>query len=583
MATSCGSPCYAAPELVVSEGLYVGSAVDIWSCGVILYAMLSGYLPYDDDPDNPEGDNINLLYKYIMSTSLKFPDHLSALAKNLLQIMLVPEPEYRCSINQIMEHPWLHSQRDVFERTIEINEYVFQENMYRKSQQAKRDLQERRRVQQEAKAAKVAIQRSQSSMPGSSVTASMLDARRAQRHHSALPTTSTMPEFLANAGRAHPLGQPAPSAPAPAQTSPVFARTAIVPATSVPLPRDAPTPETWEIVTPPRIDTNAAADVRAPLPPSPDSPAYKPSFERAESAAAVENDPQAEATAERPTMQQNKNRHTIQVEYDGEAAYEKMHEVYDARDEDANVDTRPSKKRTLHVPQATTSDIEMASGSESGHARASTMESLALDATTPEASQILTPDQTTVSLPPGAAPAKPVSAESQADTPLTPRASNLAIREDILATPRAQVTPIATPKASLRAQGKRFDSMPPPAVPPPKAVSDHAEPPRSAGLTPLGLPKVPPPKRDRARKGMSLDKFGLAKLLGQTPASSSLDVSRPPPSAGVAAAALQEAQAGPRESRESKRSSMIRPRTAESENKDKKSSRRRTLQLITSR
>jgi protein-serine/threonine kinase len=570
----------------VSEGLYVGSAVDIWSCGVILYAMLSGYLPYDDDPDNPEGDNINLLYKYIMSTSLKFPDHLSALAKDLLQIMLVPEPEYRCSINEIMGHPWLYSQRDVFERTIEMNEYVFQENMYRKSQQAKRDLQERRRVQQDAKAAKVAIQRSQSSMPGSSVTASMLDARRAQRHHSALPTTTTMPEFLANAGRAPPLGQPAPSAPAPAQTSPVFARAAIVPAASVPLPRDTPTPETWEIVTPPRIDTSAVSDVRAPSPPSPpspSSPAYKPSFEWAASAAAVENDPQVEATVEGPTMQQNKNRHTIQVEYDGEAAYEKMNQVYGARDEDANANPRPSKKRTLHVPQATTSDIEMASGSESGHARASTMESLALDATTPEASQILTPEETTVSLPPGAAPAKPVSAESQADTPLTPRASNSAIREDILATPRAQVTPTATPKASLRAQGKRFDSMPPPAVPPPKAVPELAEPPRSAGLTPLGLPKVPPPKRDRARKGMSLDKFGLAKLLGQTPASSSVDVSRPPPSAGVAAAALQEAQARPGQSMESQRTSMIRPRTAESENKDKKSSRRRTLQLITSR
>lgn len=36
MSTSCGSPCYAAPELVISDGLYVGSGVDIWSCGVIL-------------------------------------------------------------------------------------------------------------------------------------------------------------------------------------------------------------------------------------------------------------------------------------------------------------------------------------------------------------------------------------------------------------------------------------------------------------------------------------------------------------------------------------------------------------------
>ncbi|KAJ3199455.1 hypothetical protein HDU67_002814, partial [Dinochytrium kinnereticum] len=95
--TSCGSPCYAAPELVISDG-YVGEAADIWSCGVILYAMLCGYLPFDDDPANPDGDNINLLYKYILETELDFPDYVSDDARLLLQRMLVPDPKYRAKM-----------------------------------------------------------------------------------------------------------------------------------------------------------------------------------------------------------------------------------------------------------------------------------------------------------------------------------------------------------------------------------------------------------------------------------------------------------------------------------------------------
>ncbi|KAJ7725284.1 CAMK/CAMKL/Kin4 protein kinase [Mycena maculata] len=107
MQTSCGSPCYAAPELVISEGLYVGSAVDIWSCGVILYAMLAGYLPFDDDPANPDGDNINLLYKYIVNTPLAFPEYISDEARDLLKMMLVPDPRKRASLANVMQHPWL--------------------------------------------------------------------------------------------------------------------------------------------------------------------------------------------------------------------------------------------------------------------------------------------------------------------------------------------------------------------------------------------------------------------------------------------------------------------------------------------
>ncbi|KAI8058071.1 kinase-like domain-containing protein [Syncephalis plumigaleata] len=119
MATSCGSPCYAAPELVVSEGMYVGTAVDIWSCGVILYAMLAGYLPYDDDPANPDGDNINLLYKYILATSLVFPDYISPDARDLLRKMLVPDPRRRCTMEVIKQHRWLSAHAHIFEENLE--------------------------------------------------------------------------------------------------------------------------------------------------------------------------------------------------------------------------------------------------------------------------------------------------------------------------------------------------------------------------------------------------------------------------------------------------------------------------------
>jgi protein-serine/threonine kinase len=107
MQTSCGSPCYAAPELVVSDSLYTGRKVDVWSCGVILYAMLAGYLPFDDDPANPEGDNINLLYKYITTTPLTFPEYVSPHARDLLRRILVPDPRKRADLFEVARHSWL--------------------------------------------------------------------------------------------------------------------------------------------------------------------------------------------------------------------------------------------------------------------------------------------------------------------------------------------------------------------------------------------------------------------------------------------------------------------------------------------
>ncbi|KAJ5983328.1 hypothetical protein N7481_005427 [Penicillium waksmanii] len=108
MQTSCGSPCYAAPELVVSDSLYTGRKVDVWSCGVILYAMLAGYLPFDDDPANPDGDNINLLYKYIVTTPLTFPEYVTPHARDLLRRILVPDPRKRADLFEVARHSWLN-------------------------------------------------------------------------------------------------------------------------------------------------------------------------------------------------------------------------------------------------------------------------------------------------------------------------------------------------------------------------------------------------------------------------------------------------------------------------------------------
>ncbi|KAI9308399.1 kinase-like domain-containing protein, partial [Cunninghamella echinulata] len=113
LSTSCGSPTYAAPELVFLEtNGYHGPTADIWSCGVILYCMLCGYLPYDDDPENPESQNFHQLYRYIRTSTLSFPPYVSDKAQDLLRGMLHPDPSKRCTMDFITHHPWLSLYHD---------------------------------------------------------------------------------------------------------------------------------------------------------------------------------------------------------------------------------------------------------------------------------------------------------------------------------------------------------------------------------------------------------------------------------------------------------------------------------------
>jgi 5'-AMP-activated protein kinase catalytic alpha subunit len=96
--TSCGSPNYAAPE-VISGRLYAGPEVDVWSCGVILYALLCGSLPFDDE-------SIPNLFKKIKGGIYTLPSHLSPSARDLIARMLLVDPLKRITIPEVRQHPW---------------------------------------------------------------------------------------------------------------------------------------------------------------------------------------------------------------------------------------------------------------------------------------------------------------------------------------------------------------------------------------------------------------------------------------------------------------------------------------------
>jgi len=91
--TACGSPCYAAPEMIAGKR-YKGLGVDVWSSGVVLYAMICGYLPFEDPVTSK-------LYKKIMRADYEIPDWLSNASIDLLSRVLNTSPEDRYTIDEV--------------------------------------------------------------------------------------------------------------------------------------------------------------------------------------------------------------------------------------------------------------------------------------------------------------------------------------------------------------------------------------------------------------------------------------------------------------------------------------------------
>ena len=99
--TICGSPSYTAPEMIA--GLpYSGFKVDIWGCGIILFFMICGYLPFDDK-------NSKILYNKIIEGKYYFPYFVSDQARDLIKNILNTDPKKRYNIDQIISHPWFNS------------------------------------------------------------------------------------------------------------------------------------------------------------------------------------------------------------------------------------------------------------------------------------------------------------------------------------------------------------------------------------------------------------------------------------------------------------------------------------------
>ncbi|ERM99197.1 hypothetical protein AMTRI_Chr02g212040 [Amborella trichopoda] len=96
--TTCGTPNYVAPEVINDKG-YDGAKADLWSCGVILFVLMAGYLPFEES-------NLMSLYKRIFKADFTCPSWFSSSAKKLIKRILDPNPKTRVTIAEVIENEW---------------------------------------------------------------------------------------------------------------------------------------------------------------------------------------------------------------------------------------------------------------------------------------------------------------------------------------------------------------------------------------------------------------------------------------------------------------------------------------------
>ena len=118
--TACGSPCFASPEML-SGNSYLGVKTDLWSAGIVLYIMLVGNLPFDDQ-------ELNTLYEHIKIGTFYIPSNLSLESIDFLKKILQVNPDKRIYIEEIKKHVWFNIENNIMYKGIDLTVETFPYN-----------------------------------------------------------------------------------------------------------------------------------------------------------------------------------------------------------------------------------------------------------------------------------------------------------------------------------------------------------------------------------------------------------------------------------------------------------------------